>query len=156
MMSSTNNITINQYINELVQLDDIIYQQYHNQSIHQWTSPAGWYHLLTISQSINTSIPVSYPTLQTWRNSNFFSKRYNTHNDVFLIHELIIHTISKWFLFKKIIFLWFWNFAVEPCRAGGYIKFEIHILPPPPSWFIYFPQIKFDVTRGCAPQAKSF
>ena len=28
-------------------------------------------------------------------------------------------------------------------------------LPPPPSWFIFLPQLKFDM-RGCAPQAKNF
>ena len=38
--------------------------------------------------------------------------------------------------------------------AGVYIKFEIHIFAPPPSWFIFFPQLKYIIMRGCAAQAK--
>ena len=38
---------------------------------------------------------------------------------------------------------------------GVYIKFEINIFAPP-SWFIFLPPMKFDIMRGCAPQAKYF
>ena len=50
-----------------------------------------------------------------------------------------------------------WKYFYNQCHRGVYIKLEIHVLPPPPpSWFIFFPQMKFFKRRGCAPQARSF
>ena len=38
--------------------------------------------------------------------------------------------------------------------TGVYIKFECHIFAPPPSWFIFLPQINFIIIRGWALQTQ--
>ena len=58
---------------------------------------------------------------------------------------LRLTTPSNWTAYKS-------SYLGLHTLSGVYIKLEIHI-PPPPSWFIFFPQLKF-ILGGCARMGK--